>query len=563
MPTRRSEPQTDRGWAWIVLVACFFESTLVFGVLKSFGLLFVEFLKAFHTTASTISWVISVQTITFSVIAVFVLNIGLLYVQNRTFVVCGGFVASAAYIVSAFAENVEILFLSNGVMFGFSMSMIHGPALVILGQYFNKRRGLANSIANSGASIGGLIFPPMIRFTLDEYGLWGTLMIIAGLLLNLTVCGMLLRPLDHNALLNINEVKQPSEDPNDNTETEKTKMLIDHVTNENEDKNEKYPAITNHMAPGQNDRKLSKHLSYEILNADLEFRQRTFSTNSAITRRKAYQENHNKNKFKDALSTSSLALAGDMLGSIGNVFHCEKAKAEADDHESGTEKNCCRKLRETPVCKVFSKIIDYKLFKNKLFMVLVSSGLFGMFGSAMLLTYIPPHAEDLNIDEKQIALLVSIVSGLDITGRFITGIVADTGYIKRHNLISIAFMATGIVCHLTPFFKEFWSMAIFASIYGCFGGVYFSLFPVVIVDFAGLDKLGSGLAIMMLIHGTCISVTVPIIGAIRDSSGSYIGSFHMIGTCLIVAALILLLEPLARKYQNRSSETGNNKDDIT
>ncbi|KAJ8309860.1 hypothetical protein KUTeg_011725 [Tegillarca granosa] len=118
MPTRRSEPQTDRGWAWIVLVACFFESTLVFGVLKSFGLLFVEFLKVYHTTASTISWVISVQTITFSVIAVFVLNIGPLYVQNRTFVVCGGFVASAAYIVSAFAENVEILFLSNGVMFG-------------------------------------------------------------------------------------------------------------------------------------------------------------------------------------------------------------------------------------------------------------------------------------------------------------------------------------------------------------------------------------------------------------------------------------------------------------
>lgn len=61
---------------------------------------------------------------------------------------------------------------------------------------------------------------------------------------------------------------------------------------------------------------------------------------------------------------------------------------------------------------------------------------------------------------------------------------------------------------------------------------------------------------------TCASFCL-FLGAIRDSSGSYIGSFHMIGTCLIMAALVLLLEPLARKFHNRSSETTNNTGDMT
>ncbi|XP_055954397.1 monocarboxylate transporter 12-like [Patella vulgata] len=95
-----------------------------------------------------------------------------------------------------FARNVTELIATQGVLFGLGSAMIHGPALVLLGKYFKTRRGLATSIANSGISSGAVIFPPLVRYLLDSFGLRGALLIVGGLQLNMLVFGLLLRPVE-------------------------------------------------------------------------------------------------------------------------------------------------------------------------------------------------------------------------------------------------------------------------------------------------------------------------------------------------------------------------------
>jgi nitrate/nitrite transporter NarK len=58
--------------------------------------------------------------------------------------------------------------------------------MIILGQYFDKRRGIATGIAISGGCLGGLLLPPIYRILLDTYGLRGTLMLTGGLLFHNT-----------------------------------------------------------------------------------------------------------------------------------------------------------------------------------------------------------------------------------------------------------------------------------------------------------------------------------------------------------------------------------------
>lgn len=79
---------------------------------------------------------------------------------------------------------------------GVGTSMIHCLTLVMISAYFDKRRGFANSLANVGGSVGGLVFPVLIRALLDKYDLQGALIVLSGIMLNTVIVGALLRPLD-------------------------------------------------------------------------------------------------------------------------------------------------------------------------------------------------------------------------------------------------------------------------------------------------------------------------------------------------------------------------------
>ena len=72
--------------------------------------------------------------------------------------------------------------------------MTYFVSIAHMGQYFKKKRAIANGIALSGVGIGNLVLPPIFRLLLDTYGLQGTLLVMSSLSLNVCVAGALLRP---------------------------------------------------------------------------------------------------------------------------------------------------------------------------------------------------------------------------------------------------------------------------------------------------------------------------------------------------------------------------------
>lgn len=47
----------DGGWGWLVLMGAMLVNILIPGTIKSFGVLFVEFLEAFEASPVTASWI--------------------------------------------------------------------------------------------------------------------------------------------------------------------------------------------------------------------------------------------------------------------------------------------------------------------------------------------------------------------------------------------------------------------------------------------------------------------------------------------------------------------------
>ena len=79
---------------------------------------------------------------------------------------------------------------------GIGRALTYTPSLVIVGYYFNKRRGLAVGLATSGVGFGTFMMPPLIEILFNNYGFQGALMILGSISLNFCISGALFRPLE-------------------------------------------------------------------------------------------------------------------------------------------------------------------------------------------------------------------------------------------------------------------------------------------------------------------------------------------------------------------------------
>ena len=89
------------------------------------------------------------------------------------------------------------------------------PSLVVLQQYFKRRRALTSGIASVGVSLGALVIGPTYRVLIDNYGWRTTLVIHACVLLQAAIIGATYRPLgdkEKTERLPLEEKDEPMED---------------------------------------------------------------------------------------------------------------------------------------------------------------------------------------------------------------------------------------------------------------------------------------------------------------------------------------------------------------
>ncbi|XP_069583963.1 monocarboxylate transporter 14 [Ranitomeya imitator] len=189
------DPNVDGGWAWMVVLSSFLVHLLVMGSQMALGILNMEWLEEFDQSRGLTAWVSSltmgITLIVGPFIGLFINTCGC-----RKTAMIGGFLTSLGWVLSAFATNVHFLFFTFGVTAGIGSGMVYLPAVVMVGQYFQKRRALAQGLSTTGTGFGTFLITVLLKYLCVEFG-WRNAMIIQGAVtLNLCVCGALMRPLD-------------------------------------------------------------------------------------------------------------------------------------------------------------------------------------------------------------------------------------------------------------------------------------------------------------------------------------------------------------------------------
>ena len=112
--------------------------------------------------------------------------------------------------------------------------MVQAPGQIIVNSYFDKRRGRALGIAQTGCGLGSFLLPPLIASLFREFTFSGAFLILAAINLHICVGSMFFRPLENNN----GRVFDNGRKQNSVVLSEKTEKEQDQITNVTNQHNE-------------------------------------------------------------------------------------------------------------------------------------------------------------------------------------------------------------------------------------------------------------------------------------------------------------------------------------
>ncbi|KFZ03856.1 hypothetical protein V502_10603 [Pseudogymnoascus sp. VKM F-4520 (FW-2644)] len=175
---RRADGGKD---AWLFLAAGTVIEALVWGFSFSFGVF-----QDYYTTHEPFAGATNIASVSTTATGIMYMAGLILFPAYKTWPKLaerskwvGLPLMAAALIGASFANNVNHLLVTQGVLFGLGGSIVYYPALVFLDTWFIERKGLAYGIMWGGTGAAGLCIPFTTNWLLNAYGFRTTLRIWA------------------------------------------------------------------------------------------------------------------------------------------------------------------------------------------------------------------------------------------------------------------------------------------------------------------------------------------------------------------------------------------------
>lgn len=133
-------------------------------------------------------------------------------------------------------------------------------------------------------------------------------------------------------------------------------------------------------------------------------------------------------------------------------------------------------------------------------------------GFNMPYVYLAAQAEVLGISKSDASLLLGIIGVANTIGRIILGYLSDKTWVNRLWVYNVCLTVCGIATVMSAICYDFWSLAIYAFVFGFTIGAYVGLTSVILVDILGLENLTNAFGLLLLFQGIASFIGPPIGG---------------------------------------------------
>lgn len=171
-------PPPDGGvQAWTQVLMAHLVVISTWGFIISFGVFQIHYELKLKRSPSDISWIGSIQlflTFLIGTVSGRALDAGYFHQAFGA----GMALQMVGIFTVAEATSYWQVMLAQGVCLGVANGLQFCPTLSLLSTYFAKRKGLAIGIVASGSSVGGLIYPSIVRELLPKVGFAWTVRVL-------------------------------------------------------------------------------------------------------------------------------------------------------------------------------------------------------------------------------------------------------------------------------------------------------------------------------------------------------------------------------------------------
>jgi MFS family permease len=180
-------------YAWVVLVVCFFITTLTYGGSYSFGLFFNPLRAEFGWSSAQTSGVYALFMFCYCIFSIFT-GRAIDRIGPRITTIVGGVCLGSGFLFSGMVHQLWQIYLSYGLLAGVGMSNVYVPLMTTASRWFRRRQGLALGVVSSGVGLGTFIGPPIFGHLIPTYG-WRFSYLAAGIGIGsiLVLLGLFLR----------------------------------------------------------------------------------------------------------------------------------------------------------------------------------------------------------------------------------------------------------------------------------------------------------------------------------------------------------------------------------
>lgn len=577
----------DGGYGWVVVFGAFMVQFWVAGLFKSYGVLYVEIMETFPDSSESVaSWIpAALSTLC---LALAPLSSALCEKYScRTVVFIGGLFCATGLALSFFSRGLLHLLLSFGVMTGIGGGLSTTPGIVIVSQYFDKHRALANGICVSGTAAGSFVFPMLIEKLVDMYGLHGTVLLLGGGMLHVCVSATLYRAAPAQSSNNGGD-----RTPATTTTTEHTTLLHDIQEGKTDSKDSHLQNLfhqdlelsMNRKNSLLNDEKRNNLLSEIMHPCLIEVRQPLASQHSdtedsegldvlgvvglprevARLRLRPTRSSSILHSVED-LSTDSTCvykatrrklsrslyirpplpsrLVQNKLSEPVIIKQEQEVKSE-DVVEEKKERGCVEKI---------SRYLDVSLLKSWRFGLLCTSVALMSCGSPYALYYLPAYTVAAGHSKSAAGHLVAISAVLDLCGRLGLGWLCDLHLFCRRKAYIICILVAGMAVLTLPSLTSWWALAIASGLYGLCLGCWFLLVPVLLADAFGTARIASSYGLVRMFQSLAAVSVPPTAGLIRDVTGGYSWCFYGMGSCMVLGSIPVIAFHISTKNEDAES----------
>lgn len=491
---QRTEWTPDGGWGWMVVIGGIIVHVYVGGFMKASGVMYIKLKEHFNQSAVATAWVFSLFT-TFLLMMGPVASALCNRFSVRTVVFWGSLICFVGMLISAFAPNLWFLYFSYCILGGFGRCLTYGPSLILVTNYFTKRRGVAVGLSTAGVGLGMFSFPPLIEGIFGEYGYKGAMILLAGVTMHSFICAALFRPLEIHRKIEkthkLNELVKMAR----NGSVHALKYIQELSTPK--------PSLRN------NHKNSSENFEGEVITPTREF--------TLIVPEPAKK-----------------SLLSGQFSRVKQVFKRDLTQQK-------------------------KPLLELSLLKDFPFLALCLSVVLFTMSMMSTFVFLPTLAKSRGVSQMEAAYLVSIIGVSDSLARFSSGVILDLKRIKPYRVLAYngVMFGVAIVSVVMPTIKSFYGFAVASALYGILAGTYVAQKSVIVIDILGLEKMASSFGLVLGFQGIGSLIGPTISGLFKDVFGTYDEAFYFGGIGIFIGGCLMLSGNIWRIIRNRRRDRAN------